>query len=166
MPRRTRLPSLCSAKRSRSASVTPAGSVTSPSWKASGASGAVAAAVRRAAPLLRTSATPMLPASISRPTSEASFVPPRLSEGSLSEGFFSEGGRRSASIPACIDQSAAEPLPPSTKNSNLQALFHRLAPDDPGGFFRRDEARRLDVLEPAVVVVALQVAAAAATRGA
>ncbi len=45
MPRRTRLPSLCSAKRSLSAAATLPGSVTSPSWNASGGSGAVAAAV-------------------------------------------------------------------------------------------------------------------------
>src|SRR4051794_1825839 len=49
---------------------------------------------------------------------------------------------------------------------NCRASFERLPPDHPGGFFRRDEARRLDVLEPAVVVVALQVAAAAAAGGA
>src|SRR5215467_2532742 len=63
---------------------------------------------------------------------------------------------------SCIGQTAKEPLPRSTKNSNLQRSFERLAADHPGGFFRLDEARGLDVLEAAVVVVALQVAAAVA----
>ena len=124
IPSRTRLLSLLWAKSARSASATLSGSATSPSWKASGGSDAVATAFRCTAPLLRTSAAPMLPASISRPTREGSLPFPRLSEGSDRESTAGRRRRRrgcerghlhgkegQGPIASCIDETATEPLP-------------------------------------------------------
>ena len=74
IPNRTRLESLFSAKRARRVSATASESTTSPSWKAPSGSAAIAVFVSWWEPPDRTSAAATLPASISRPTTDFSFL--------------------------------------------------------------------------------------------
>ncbi len=70
MPRRTCLERPLAEKVARSVSAIASESITSPSSKAPGGSGAIAVADRPASPPALTSAAAMLPASISRPTTD------------------------------------------------------------------------------------------------
>ena len=128
-PSRTRCESLCSEKSERSASATASGSATSPSWKASGGSGAIAVAAELGTPFA---------AHLGRGDAAGLDLEAdeRARPSSSVESAMHRKLRDRARAPSQIGQATEFAC---TESEASDRLFDRLAPDHPGRLVRVDE---------------------------